>query len=227
MLETGSFSLGIENRYFDFDDYDIPVKTYVSADENFQTLKSFQKYVTMYLRKSEYFVNDDLIQYKSHKTGSYYSIEKQKTDIAEMTDDTILTIRIVQDSIIDQFERSVLTFFEMTGQLGGLYEVFSVVASFIISKAVQKMFTLSIIKNLYYVESKSESKNINFAHKNQISSNQNRLAVDQSDREDEIKVGSDEENDPSMVEDSQVRQRYASYNWSRNENQRKNTSHRF
>ena len=145
-------SMGIRNRYFDFSDYDTPVKTFVSGYDIYKTLKSFHKHVTMFLRKSEYYLNDDLVQYKNHQEGSYYSIGHKEIDIREMTDDTVVTVRFIQDPIIDQYERTVFTFLEMTGQLGGLYEVIMILTSFMISGVVQKFFTFSILKNLYYIE---------------------------------------------------------------------------
>ena len=103
-------------------------------------------------RKNEYFLNDDLIQYRDQQKGSYYSVGREKIDLQEIHNDTVLSIHFMQDGIVDQYERTIFTFLEMTGQLGGLYEILTLLASFLISSIVQKFFTMSILKNLYVVE---------------------------------------------------------------------------
>ena len=111
------------------------MKAYVSDRIIFKTLKSFHKEVTMYLRRSEYNLNDDYVQIRGQEKGSYYSITDKQTDIQEQIDDTIITIQIFQDPIVNQFERNIFTFLEMIGQLGGLYEILTVVTSFMIGQS--------------------------------------------------------------------------------------------
>ena len=82
------------------------------------------------MRKNKYFLNDDLITYRKEKTGSFYSVERERMDLEEMVDDTVMTIQIVQDPFVDLYERNVFTFLEMTGQLGGLFEVLQVFVTF-------------------------------------------------------------------------------------------------
>ena len=144
--------IGVKNRYFDFEDYDTPVKTYTEGSQYYRTLKSFHKQIFLYLRKNEYVLNDDLIQYRDQQKGSYYSVGREKIDLQEIHNDTVISIHFMQDGIVDQYERTIFTILEMTGQLGGLYEILTLLASFLISSIVQKFFTMSILKNLYVVE---------------------------------------------------------------------------
>ena len=115
-----------------------------------------------------------------------------------------MTIQIVQDPIIDQYERSIFTFLEMTGQLGGLYEVLAISASFLINKTVNKFFTLSILKNLNFVEyvpHKKEITNIKYKRSNLM---RNRLDTNKSEMIDENKSVSFEDNSSSIVEKNQA-----------------------
>ena len=193
-LSNSDFSLAIENRYFDFDDYDTPVKSYLVGSENYKILKSLQKHITLYLRRNEYALNDDLIQYRDQQTGSFYSIDRQKMDLEEIKDDTVVTIQIVQDPMVDQYERNIFTFLEMTGQLGGLYEVLTVLASFLISGIAQKLFTLSILKNLYYVDCDFQDTDDNLEENSQISSFQNRPSLNREEIRDKNKLQSIDQN---------------------------------
>ena len=156
LLLNTEFSMGIVNRFFDFDDYDDPVKTYATDQNVYKTIPGFHKIINLYLRRSEYSINDALIQCNDPSEGGYYSIENDKVDIQAASNDTIMTLNIVQDTHIDQYSRTVYTFLDMTGQLGGLYEVFSILTSFLIGGIVNKCFNISVIKDLYYFEPKNE-----------------------------------------------------------------------
>ena len=194
----------------------------MSNDESYRTLKSLQKHVTLYLRKNEYNLNDDLIQYRDHQSGSFYSVDKQQVDIQEATDDTVITIRIVQDPIIDQYERSSFTFLEMTGRLGGLYEVLTVVASLMISGIVQKLFTLSVLKNLYYVEKEHKATNDNRLHVSHMNTIHKEHEITISKRVNKIKVDSIEDNYSSMIEGSHVESNQKNNKWYKNETSKEN-----
>ena len=160
-------------------------------------------------------MNDDLIQYRDQRQGSFYSIGRERIDIGDFSDDAVLTIHIVQDPIVDHFERSVFTILEMVGQLGGLYEILVVLTSLLIQRIVYKLYSLSILKNLYYIERKSDTNNDDYVKKGNINSYQKKLDIDQSDIKDEIKIESAEDNNSSIIEDNEARKRYDKYKWYR------------
>ena len=167
-------------------------------------------------------MQDDLVQYRSQKKGSFYTIYDTQTDLQEVTDDTLMTIQIVQDPIIDQYERSIFTCLEMIGQLGGLFEILKSFSSLLIGWIVQKFFTLSILKNLYYIERTSkdkDDKHLNLNHKISI---QNRIGVNQTEMADEMKVDSIEDNNSSIIEGSQVNNVNKKRRWYRHETNKEN-----
>ena len=133
-----------------------------------------------------------------------------------------MTIQIVQDPIIDQYERNIFTFLEMTGQLGGLFEILKAFSSLLIGWIIQKFFTLSILKNLYYIERTSkdkDDKHLNLNHKISI---QNRIGVNQTEMADEMKVDSIEDNNSSIIEGSQVNNVNKKRRWYRHETNKEN-----
>ena len=111
----------------------------------------------MLLRKNEYYLQDNFFQTYSSDEGSYYSIDDEHYDIRELEDDTVLTIQIKQDKVVNKYERSVYTFLDMTGQIGGLNEVITLLASFFIQGVTKKLFHLSVLKNLYYIDNTFDS----------------------------------------------------------------------
>ena len=94
----------------------------------------------MLLRKNEYYLQDNFFQTYSSDEGSYYSIDDEHYDIRELEDDTVLTIQIKQDKVVNKYERSVYTFLDMTGQIGGLNEVITLLASFFIQESLKSCF---------------------------------------------------------------------------------------
>ena len=58
-------------------------------------------------------------------------------DIRELEDNTVLTVLLLQDPIVNKYERSVYTFLDMTGQIGGLHEVLTVLSSFLVQGIVK------------------------------------------------------------------------------------------
>ena len=55
------------------------------------------------------------------------------------------------DGSIDNYERSVFNFFDFTGLLGGVYEMFEAVGHLIIGFISSKILIMSIISSLYHV----------------------------------------------------------------------------
>ena len=112
----------------------------------------------------------------------------------------------------------------MTGQLGGLYEILSLFASFLISSIAQKFFTISILKNLYVIDwNKSQNKDDKNNKNTNISSIRDRLNINQPELVEEVKVDSIEDNNSSMVEGSQVRIVHDSLRWFRYEHDNNNS----
>ena len=54
------------------------------------------------------------------------------------------------DDHLDQYQRVVYSFFDMTGQIGGVYEIIAIVFGFIINAFNKRMLVYSLIGSLYY-----------------------------------------------------------------------------
>ena len=69
-------------------------------------------------------------------------------------------MQFLKDPIKISFERSVFGFLELTGNIGGVFEILSIIGGFLIGGFSGKMFLYSILSKLYQVQ-EPEDRNIN------------------------------------------------------------------
>jgi len=61
-------------------------------------------------------------------------------------------MRFVKDSVSKSYDRSVFSFMEVTGNIGGLFEIFSIAGGIIVGLFSGRTFLYSILPKLYHVE---------------------------------------------------------------------------
>lgn len=107
----------------------------------------------MYLRKTDVEMTDSLLQLGQSESTFFYSVEKTANDFnLEGPDNRLFTLYISQDATVDHYQRRVYSVFDLTGQLGGLYEVFEILGAFIVGGLAKKVFMYSLFNKLYYTE---------------------------------------------------------------------------
>ena len=159
-LYNGYINFGLYNRYFDFEDYENPLKIYLNHYTYSYPASGYTKIMYFMLRKSYYTTNDKYIQISEDESKSFYSIESELKDFKQSNDDLLLSFTFIQDPVVDEYERVVYSFFDMTGQIGGLYEVLSVVTGLFISSWVRMRFQNSIFSKLYSISTQIDFRNI-------------------------------------------------------------------
>lgn len=112
-------------KYFDFDDYDTPIKG-VYEDRIFHRLTpTMQKYLRIFLRKSDVTLTDSILPFAGQSHSEFYSVGNTIQDFGnDPTDDGIFfQLQLMQDPILDSYERRVYSILDFSGQLGGFFEV--------------------------------------------------------------------------------------------------------
>ena len=61
-------------------------------------------------------------------------------------------MRFVKDTKSKSFERSVFGFFEVTGNIGGLFEILEITGGLIVGLFSGKLFLYSILPKLYHID---------------------------------------------------------------------------
>lgn len=128
-----NFVVGPINRYFDFNDYVTPIKSYYDDTFTYSVAPGLHKTAILFVRRTTVEMNDSLIQLGDTKKEQYYHLTGNKMDLTlEEEDGVLMTIFIQQDPIEDLYNRRVYSLFDLTGQLGGLFGIMKLIGAFIV-----------------------------------------------------------------------------------------------
>jgi hypothetical protein len=113
----------------------------------------------LFIRKSDYEMDDGLLDYGGNniKQGTFYSVERSDYDFTNEMFGNLLAISLVVDAKEDYYERKVYNFFDFTGQLGGLFEILSIVGGIFVAFFAEKILIFSLMNSLYQVENQKDA----------------------------------------------------------------------
>jgi hypothetical protein len=78
--------------------------------------------------KINYAIHDNVFDFGNKKEGSFYNFEKVETQTLKYNLDIgYLKLRILLDRKINDYEVKVYQFLDLTGQLGGIFEIAEVI----------------------------------------------------------------------------------------------------
>ena len=148
--------------YFDFDDYSQPIKYFIDDQFYFELTSGFTKSNQIYVREN---IVDDSnsifqIQQSSNKTN-FISVEHFDIFFRKEINNTVFRSAITKDSKSVSYQRSVLTFLDCCGFIGGVNEILHLFGMLIVSSISGKSFIYSILSKLYKV-SNYEDQHKNF-----------------------------------------------------------------
>ena len=140
----------------------------------------------MSVKKSKVKLVDSFFQMGQSEEKVFYSSEEGNTDLRFVgpNDNALLTLRIIQDATIEEYERRVYSIFDVTGKLGGVYEILFIIGAFLTSNFSSKIYLYSVFSRLYYTEQEDENErdhkvnenfNENFEKKNEDKLNKFKL----------------------------------------------------
>jgi hypothetical protein len=167
--------VAVTNAYFDFDDYDKPVKNYLD-DRFFTRLLNLQRIEqTVYLRNNQIEAQDSFFAYTPGGSESEFINferfeERLKGDsyannpvmVCKFIDfcavNIVLALKFTKDQQVQSYERSVFGLLALTGNLGGLFEVLERTGALLVSFFSAKIFLFSLFSSLYQVDTYKPSK---------------------------------------------------------------------
>jgi len=152
----------------DFDDYETPVKSYLDDRYLFRGIPTIKKYVRMYLTENEVESTDSLISLGQSHQEEFISVDRADTDLHVFTGTIYFEILLVLSPEKVIYTRDVFSFFDLFGQLGGVFELLNICFGLIIGYFSKPTFLFSIFKRLYHTEASEYKKDIfDEIHKNQ------------------------------------------------------------
>jgi hypothetical protein len=145
----------------DFEDYEEVVKSYMDDSITYRIMPNFIKEATVFVRKNEAEFEDSFVQFGFKDKKKFVSISTTNVDLYHRRAHvmTSATVRFVIDPKQETYERVIFSIFDLTGQVGGLYEVFEVVGAFVIGYFTEKLFYYSMFKRIYHVKASIPERN--------------------------------------------------------------------
>lgn len=124
MITSGYIDLALVNTYFDFDDYDEPVKSYVTSTNNMFLTPDLTQYYEGFIQQNKVSKSDNIFFTADFEEEYFYTIENRnfKTFNTEVSGGAVAVIQIALDQQNQEYERVVFTFIDMFGFIGGLFD---------------------------------------------------------------------------------------------------------
>ncbi|CAI2384742.1 unnamed protein product [Moneuplotes crassus] len=155
--------LNLGAKYFNFDDYDNPIKGALDNRIFYKLVPNLKKLVRLYVRKSTVSLSDSIFPFGQEEEKSFYSIGSSRLgweNHGSSTDATLVEFELSQDLVVDSFERRVYTFLDLSGQLGGVFEIMLLVGGFLVNYFPSRLYNYSIFNHLYSTEARKYKKTI-------------------------------------------------------------------
>ena len=140
--------------YFDFDDYETPIKTYVEDSISIEMVKNKLTSELIDVRRDQVELSDNIFYNAGFTKKEYYSISDQNQMSFEIdsTSNQIIVVNFRLSKTSLHYERVVYSFLDMFGFLGGLFDFLLFIGYIFISNFQDKYFQNEIISKIYQVE---------------------------------------------------------------------------
>ena len=112
---------GISDYYFDSNDYSNPVKININTNNVFYLTSSLSKYVVIKIRRNDVTDTTNPSPFASSSSYSFFSIGETFQDYyTEKADGVVFDLTFSLDDKYQTIERTVFTFGDMLGKIGGM-----------------------------------------------------------------------------------------------------------
>lgn len=158
LLRFGRIVFIIQNKYVDFQDYNNVIKTYADSKYSFRLEPTFYKETSIYVKKNKVILADDLVQFGQTQELEFYNVEDFYTDMTAIQNNQVMTFLITLDENVNTYTRSVYSFFDLTGQVGGVFGFLFKIGEIFVGFFATKLFMFSLVSNLYQVQASEPGK---------------------------------------------------------------------
>ena len=152
VINSGYVEISFVNSYFDFNDYDTPVKKYLSSTNNlFMTNDGTTRWFEALVKQNEALTSDGIFYGEPFKSQKFYSVMQKHYKVipGEATGNVLAYITLGMARESDLYERSVYSIIDMFGFLGGLHDSLFFIGFMFVSLTQTKLFNFKFISKLY------------------------------------------------------------------------------
>ncbi|CAI2373165.1 unnamed protein product [Moneuplotes crassus] len=148
----------------------------IDGSLEFSTIPNLRTKISAYIQKNEVEVQDSYFSYQpGGSTQEFIAIDKTEQRIESINkgklqentprmqlcwanfenidnSNDVFKIRFIKDNYSKSFGRSVFTFMEATGNIGGLFEILEIAGGFLVGIFSGRLFLYSLLSQLYQIE---------------------------------------------------------------------------
>ena len=161
VLNTNYIDIALISSYFDFEDYENPIHYYLQDMNLFNLIPSLSLQVQYQAKQNQAVMNDDIFLGSQGLTNevNFYSIERKRISYSSIDfNNAYLQAYITFDPQVDQYQRTVYSFLDMLGFIGGISELLKRFGYFMVCYFIKRAYYSSIISKLYHIETQRNSK---------------------------------------------------------------------
>ena len=155
VITSGFINTAITRSYFDFDDYDAPVKTFLSEADNHFLVPNLTTWIEYFVQENTALTSDNILFSEPFTESKFYDIAAQnvKTINNVVTGGAVLFISVGPHAETIQFERTIYSLMDLFGYLGGLFDFMFFVGFWFINGIQDKIYQNLISSNMYQIKS--------------------------------------------------------------------------
>lgn len=146
-LNSLTLSVAFVNRYFDYDDFESPVKTYIDDSLFFTLEKDRVKKANLYVMKSEVELQDEYFQLGQRNRYDFVQVENIHTYDDSNLDESGLLVELFirMDPRYESYERKIYSVLELLGDIGGLWQSLFLIGFLCVDFLSHRLFVASIL----------------------------------------------------------------------------------
>ena len=155
LLDGSPISIYMKNNYVDFNDFDNPIKNYTALLDNYKFQIGRVKILKIRVALNEIILEDSLFNiFSKPKIKRFKTIE----DTYEADDKEVsetrgkVVIRVELDSKVHQYRRTVQNFLDVTGKLGGIFEILEIILGSLIGFYASNRFKKNLFQEIVYCQ---------------------------------------------------------------------------
>ena len=143
----------IVNAYFDFNEYDEPIRNYLQDGLEYDLFNDFTSNVKLYFQENQVNSQDSYLSVTSEgQESSFISLADSRSTIRPTNESEIMRINFLKSNQHTTIERSVFTLLDLLGILGGIFGALTAGGGLIINIISDRLFHYSILSDLYQVD---------------------------------------------------------------------------
>ena len=140
------------NTYFDFKDFEKPIKSFVDDTFFYPIQPAFCKQSFIYVRQSFTDLQDSFFSFGGGVNKTLYSIQRQK-DVIFNSDaykgKTYVSVQVRLDMYQDTYSRQVYGIMDLFGDVGGVQTIVVLVGAYIAGIIAERLLNAEMMRQVY------------------------------------------------------------------------------